>query len=170
MGVSEDVIYVCCADSAVYLRVSGRGTFKNSVPLRVYVQRMLARGVRRFVVDIGECSGMDSTFMGTLTGIFTRLREAGGGSLDVINVSEKNRELLTELGLDQLFTIHSDAADFEKMAQAEPLVSPEKITSADVHKTVLDAHRSLAEEGHEDNEMRFRDLLDELRDSSDQNQ
>ncbi len=40
--------------------------------------------------------------MGTLAGIALRLRELGQGNLRVTNLNERNSDLLSNLGLDQL--------------------------------------------------------------------
>jgi anti-anti-sigma regulatory factor len=45
---------------------------------------MIRRGHREFVVDLGDCELMDSTFMGTLAGVALRLREIGQGELGLL--------------------------------------------------------------------------------------
>ena len=109
-------ISVWHATDTVYVQVVGRGTFQNGQPLRRYAQEMIEKGVRRFVVDLGECEGMDSTFLGVLAGAGLRLRRAGEQlGLRVVNVNRRNLELLETLGLDQLFGVDSanPAARFE---------------------------------------------------------
>ena len=53
----------------VHVHVAGRGTFQNGQPLRRYAVEMIGQGARQFVVDLGQCEGMDSTFLGVLAGI-----------------------------------------------------------------------------------------------------
>src|SRR5438477_9901980 len=53
---------------------------------------------------------MDSTFMGTMAGLALRLKELGQGHLRVVHCGERSRQLLSGLGLDQLFQISSNGA------------------------------------------------------------
>ena len=62
-------------------------------------------GTRHIVVDLETCPTMDSTFMGTLTGIAIRLMDHPGGRLQVVNVNDRNRQLLGNLGLDLIFEV-----------------------------------------------------------------
>ena len=75
----------------VHIRVVGRGTFQNGQPLRRYALEMMERGLRQFIVDLGECDGMDSTFLGVLAGIGLRLNQNGrDGKIRVANVGARN--------------------------------------------------------------------------------
>ena len=78
-------------DSLFWLRIEGKGCFQNSVDVKRVVRSMMEAGVRNFVVDLERCPTMDSTFLGTLTGIALRLRESGGGRLTVLNANARNQ-------------------------------------------------------------------------------
>ena len=82
----------------------------NSTGLKEFAREMTNRGFREFVVDLKNCPVMDSTFMVTLAGIALRLRELGQGRLRVVNLNERNRDLLSTSAWDQLFT--SNASRF----------------------------------------------------------
>ena len=71
---SQTFIQVGFNERTVWVRVSGRGSFQNSGPLKDFAKEMLARGYKSFVIDLGECPVMDSTFMGTLAGIALKLQ------------------------------------------------------------------------------------------------
>src|SRR5258708_14913927 len=92
------------SDPEIRIRVEGKGSFQNSPALKEFSQRMIETGRRDFIVDLQNCTTMDSTFMGTLAGIAMRIRDAGGGNLWVVNRNERNAELLGGLGLDALFS------------------------------------------------------------------
>ena len=81
-------ILVGVTGNAVYIKVRGKGSFQNSPALKEFARQMLERGHRIFAFDLGECTVMDSTFMGTLAGMALRLRESGG-TLLVRNVNER---------------------------------------------------------------------------------
>ena len=75
---SQTLIQVGFNESTVWVRVSGRGSFQNSSPLKDFAKEMLSRGYKTFVIDLGECPVMDSTFMGTLAGIALKLQASEG--------------------------------------------------------------------------------------------
>jgi len=121
---------------------------------------MVNRGYREFIIDLEKCLMMDSTFMGTMAGVALRLKELGRGHLHVVHCGPRSHELLSGLGLDQIFDIHSDgspapqceildhnSADAEKKRQAE---------------TMLAAHEALCRADPE-NLLRFKDVLDYLK-------
>jgi len=145
---------------SVWLKVEGKGTFQNSAGIKEFVRKMIQRGSRDFVVDLGGCELMDSTFMGTLAGVALRLREIGQGSLRAVNVNERNASLLENLGLDQLFTVEQGAGVVAPVEMSEsPAVSPEV---GEQKEAVLEAHEALVEaDSH--NAGKFKDVIEYLR-------
>jgi anti-anti-sigma factor len=87
----------------VWIRVEGRGAFQNSPALKDFSRKQMDEGRRQFVVDLKNCTAMDSTFMGTLASLAIKLRDIGG-DLWVVNRNERNAELLAGLGIDALFS------------------------------------------------------------------
>ena len=125
---------------------------------------MVNRGYREFVVDLAGCAMMDSTFMGTMAGVALRLKELGHGHLHVVHCGARSRDLLTGLGLDQLFTIHSNGA---RAPECQEFESEEKNRSSSDSKLeqkrqILDAHEALCEAVPE-NFSKFKDVLDYLK-------
>jgi anti-sigma B factor antagonist len=146
---SAPAILVGTIDRTVCVRVEGKGSFLNSTGLKEFAKEMTNRGYREFVVDLRNCPLMDSTFMGTLTGVALRLRELGQGNLKIVNLNDRNRDLLTNLGLDQLMTLDGAARPnlADKHARAE---------------TMLEAHQDLVQ-ANPANEAKFKDVLEYLR-------
>ena len=148
---------------AVWVRVEGRGSFLNSGNLKEFAQEMVNRGYREFVIDLQNCAMMDSTFMGTMAGVALRLKDLGHGHLHVVHCGNRSRDLLSGLGLDQIFSIHangSTAPDCQSLG-------PEKAPAPDENKkeqaqTMLDAHEALCQASPE-NFLRFKDVLDYLK-------
>jgi anti-anti-sigma factor len=97
-------------NETVWIRVEGKGNFQNSTPLKEFAREMLGRGHRDFVVDLKGCPLMDSTFMGTLAGIALKTRAEGSGGLHIVNLNERNLDLLCNLGLDQLMRLDAPPA------------------------------------------------------------
>lgn len=161
MSVSETVS-VGCFDRTVCLKVDGKGTFQNSVPVKDFVKKMVVRGYRDFVVDLATCELMDSTFMGTLAGAALRLRELGEGGLIVVNANPRNRDLLIGLGLDQLFDVHSDNGGREFLLQEADLAPAKAAAGLNQKEVVLEAHEALAS-ADAANASRFKDVIEFLR-------
>jgi len=169
-------ISVGLVGDAVLVRVVGRGTFQNGQPLRRYALEMLERGVQNFIVDLGGCDGMDSTFLGVLAGIGLRLAQDGrAGKIRIANVGPRNAELLQTLGLDRLFGMDQTEGknlryeppvgvtlqrlpDSDVAALSKPL---NKVETADL---MLEAHDNLVR-ANQSNAPRFRDLTKFLRES-----
>ena len=148
---------------AVWVRVEGKGNFLNSGSLKEFAQEMVNRGYREFVFDLEHCAMMDSTFMGTMAAVALRLKELGQGHLHVIHCGDRSRQLLSGLGLDQIFDIRSNGAtapECEKMKEnARDGAVTEKKERAE---TMLEAHEALCEVAPE-NLSRFKDVLDYLK-------
>jgi anti-sigma B factor antagonist len=109
MGEASQGIFVGCLNNRVYARVVGRGTFQNSRALRQFALERIDQGQDEFVIDLGHCQGMDSTFLGILAVIGLRLRHAGTmATIRIVNVNPRNREVLQTLGLDRLFSIDGE--------------------------------------------------------------
>jgi anti-sigma B factor antagonist len=148
---------------AVWVRVEGKGNFLNSGSLKQFAQEMVNRGYREFVFDLEHCAMMDSTFMGTMAAVALRLKELGQGHLHVVHCGDRSRELLSGLGLDQIFEIRSNGAmapECEKMKEnARDGAEREKKERAE---TMLEAHEALCEAAPE-NLSRFKDVLDYLK-------
>lgn len=125
---------------------------------------MVNRGYREFVIDLQDCAMMDSTFMGTMAGVALRLKELGHGHLHVVHCGDRSRELLSGLGLDQIFSIYANGASLPEFqpptAPAEPKVTDE--TKKEQAQTMLEAHEALCAAAPE-NFLRFKDVLDYLK-------
>lgn len=73
--------------------------------MKSYGDERISAGERCLVVDLGGCTGMDSTFMGTLAGLASRLSGQQNGTLQIAEAGSRNRRSLEDLGLDFLMEI-----------------------------------------------------------------
>jgi anti-sigma B factor antagonist len=158
---AQPSILVGTSDRTVCVRVEGKGSFLNSTGLKEFAKEMTNRGYRDFVIDLKNCPVMDSTFMGTLAGVALRLRELGQGQIRVVNLNERNFDLLGNLGLDQLFTIDGDNGDAGAAAPKQPLPSGPVDKNAQA-QTMLDAHTELVE-ANPQNAAKFKDVIEYLK-------
>jgi anti-sigma B factor antagonist len=107
---------------------------------------------------------MDSTFMGTMASVALRLKELGHGHLHIVHCRNRSQELLSGLGLDQIFDIHANGAsppDCGALARTPAVRSPAD-RKKEQTETMLAAHEALCEAAPE-NILRFKDVLDFLR-------
>jgi len=160
----QSSIQVGVNGDAVWVKVEGKGTFLNSGDLKEFTREMVNRGYREFVVDLERCAMMDSTFMGTMAGVALRLKEIGQGHLHVVHCGERSRNLLSGLGLDQIFSIHSNGAMAPECAalQQDDATESAEEKKQETSQQMLDAHEALCEAVPQ-NVARFKDVLDYLK-------
>jgi len=121
----------------------------NSPSVKAFGDQQVVAGQRLLVVDLAACSGMDSTFMGTLAGMASRLSAMDGGSLHIAEPGERNRRSLEDLGLDFLMEINPPSAIWSDKLDAirKELKPPQAAGSlGQIQRTkhVLEAHQILS--------------------------
>lgn len=142
----------------LWIRCTSRGSFVNSPALKSIADKYLAEGGNTIVVDLELCSGVDSTFMGTLAGLARRC-VGTGGSLQIASASDRTRSAMESLGLDMLLEIDAGDAfwqpDLEDRRRilAEDLnntVGTDALPMTEVARTrhVLEAHNTLRAMNH----------------------
>ena len=88
-----------------------------------------------------------------------RLRELGQGHLQVTNLNDRNQDLLSNLGLDQLF-LHGVTSVTEQ-PEHQPLTASPVDKEAQA-RTMLEAHEAVIEANPE-NAAKFKDVLEYLK-------
>lgn len=165
---TDHVLEVARQGATAYLRVLGRATFTVGPVLKQFCTAAIEDGCTRMVLDVASCEGMDSTFMGVLAGVASRLARQAGGKMLMLNVSGKLFGILSTLGLDQLMECRRLGAKLEPLVEP-PLtaraLSPIVAAAADQQTTqhvMLEAHTTLAGVSAA-NQLRFKDVLAYLR-------
>jgi anti-anti-sigma regulatory factor len=126
----------------VYTRVVGLGTMTNSVTFKEFADRMVQEGFRRFIVDLAECRGVDSTFMGLLLGLSQAGKGLGKDALVIVNAGAHCRKQLESIGLHRLLKIEDAPADLPRGVELHEL--PEAETSPVARlKLIVKAHQDL---------------------------
>jgi anti-sigma B factor antagonist len=166
---SKGIFVGCASDQRVYIRVVGRGTFQNSQPLRKFALEKIEQGQEEFVADLGQCQGMDSTFLGVLAGIGLRLRQNGhAATVHIVHISPRNLELLQTLGLDRLFSTSSEtspplmAPEYHQLADTDLTHLAHTLDKDETTDLMIEAHDNLIQ-ADERNAPRFRELARFLR-------
>ena len=88
----------------VYVRVVGLANMKNTPTLEAFLVSELEDGVSTVCIDLSQCRGMDSTFMGTLVGFHNRCVN-NKGRLIIVNPSPGNKRLLDMLGVSAVLPV-----------------------------------------------------------------
>jgi hypothetical protein len=105
--MNNDPVYCWESDGCGWIRVAGAAFFGNATVVKELAKAAIERGVRDFVVDLAECTELDSTFVGMIAGIALRLRDLDRwrGTLRVVHASSEQEKLFRGLGLEQLIMI-----------------------------------------------------------------
>ncbi len=153
------------------VRVLGRGSYRISPALKEFGAAVLDQGAEGMVLDMSECVGMDSTFMGVLAGLAIRFKkeQRSPGTVALIHLSPKLKRLLGTLGLDRLVEVHLAGHVPEELAalSGEGLQKNGTPTEADTGRneqmeTMLQAHEDLVKALPE-NLPQFKDVIEFLR-------
>ncbi len=158
-------LFACLENEKCWVRVQGRGSFKLSSNLKAFLENAVEeKGVTFISIDLKDCVGMDSTFMGVLAGLSGRLTRKGV-DFGLINLDKKNFNLLQTLGIDQVIKhqLLEDVAVEQGSCMIDggiDLSTPDddKLTTAE---TMLVAHQTLADLNDE-NIGRFQNVINFL--------
>jgi len=145
----------------------------NSPAVKEFGESRIRAGTVRVVIDLEGCTAMDSTFMGTLAGLASRISEIGG-KVQVTGADERIRNSLEDLGLDFLMEINPEDSVWSGLEEkARDLLKPKVVgmkAGTVLHsRHVLEAHEILSE-ANEENKKKFAGVIkllgDELTEES----
>ncbi len=171
---STDRVWVAIHKQVALVRVEGRGSFKSSTALKEFGRTAIGAGCVKAVLDMGSCVGMDSTFMGTLAGLATRLRQRENGGMVLLNLNPRVRGLVATLGLDRLVEAYETGSTPESLQGLAALSDQLRALDTDpaardvITRTMIEAHEHLVELTPE-NLPRFKDVLTYLREDLNRN-
>jgi anti-anti-sigma regulatory factor len=146
---AECPIFVGIFEEFTWIRCEGKGSFMNSPAIKEFGMGRIAAGEKRIVFDLGACTGMDSTFMGTLAGLAGRLPTQAESGIQVADAGDRNRRSLEDLGLDFLMEIDPPEAKWlqtvnsirTNLTRLDSLPTPTQFQQT---RHVLDAHQILS--------------------------
>lgn len=141
----------------VVVKINGKANYLNCNSFREFIETIIANGSRHIFIDFGDCKGMDSTFLGILAGTAIELRKLSpAGELVIGNLSERNYELICNLGLQNLLTVSKEQAKADESFDA---LKNQEVSDA---RNILKAHENLTE-ANKDNLNKFQDVIAFLR-------
>ncbi len=148
---------VASGGNVVLVLVRGRATYTTCRVFGEFLEAAPASGHRTLVIDLKDCSSVDSTVLGLIAGAATDFRKIGG-EVYIQNATGRIREVIINLGLPELLTLLPEG---ESVPAAAALLSAEMETSRAApakNCTILHAHETLMAANPE-NIARFKDVV-----------
>lgn len=153
-------------DKAAIVRVFGRATFDIAPALKQFGLSVLKHGSKNLILDMENCDMIDSTFVGTITGLATKFRQ-NKQAVFALNLTDKKLNILRTLGADRVLQCRLQDAPRDELNELlrrttiyYPLSHAEQ-DSQDTMKNMLEAHNSLVDVDPA-NLMKFKDVIDLL--------
>jgi len=103
--------------------------------------------------------------MGVLAGLAGRLKKTDQ-TLELINLSEKNAQLLKTLGIDQIISFHENNHGYEIAEQKTESISTDQASKKEMAETALQAHEKLVQIS-EENLPKFKRVIELLKEDVD---
>jgi anti-sigma B factor antagonist len=98
-------------DDVVILDLSGRITMgEGTLVLRQHIQKLLAGGNRKFLLNLADVDYIDSSGLGELVTSFTTVRNQGG-QLKLLNLTRRVQDLLQITKLLTVFEVFNSEAE-----------------------------------------------------------
>jgi len=131
------------------IKIVGRATFTSSIDLKTIVSELNQRGYTWFVLELSECSLMDSTFLGVLAGFGLKMSAAQSNSavpiIELLNPNARITELLENLGVLHLFKLGQGPTQCAPAAGEVVTHTPTESSREEVTRACLEAHQTLME-------------------------
>lgn len=146
MSAAPAKICVLAGERFVCIKISGRANFTSSIDFKTLVNELLQKGCPYVVLDLSECTLMDSTFLGVLSGFGLKTSAARADrtntTIELLNPNERILELLESLGVLHLFNVAQGALPASSAAEAAA-ITPACPTKEEVTRACLEAHQTL---------------------------
>ena len=150
-------LLVAVVEGRAEFRIFGPATFAQAPAFRSAAEALRGHGHQRFVVDLGGCQTMDSTFIGVLAGLARKLK-GPDGLVELVNAGGRIQLQIGNLGIAACFAWQqrgsAPGADFQA-------VTAPAAGKATLSRVALEAHRDLMAASPE-NVARFQDVAEFL--------
>lgn len=163
---NETAFLVNAYSDPVAIKIDGKASYLNCSPVSDFIDRMIAQGKRRFVLDFDRCTGMDSTFLGIIAGAALNLRTTEpSGNIVLCRLNARNMELVRNLGLHKIVTVDGGGSENDYLDEKSSLSTLDK-SEIEQAKMILRAHENLVQID-ESNQAKFQDVISFLRNQVD---
>ncbi len=145
-------------EGTVVFLIRGKGTQLNSHLLKQYLLECLEQNKTLFQIDLTSCTYMDSTFLGTLAGLSSKVRARASTLIQILNPTDRIMVMLENLGIESLFQITRQTVQPGNMLELEA----GQVSKEAKSQEMLEAHEKLSEISPA-NAAKFRDIVTLLR-------
>ena len=135
--MSAGTIQVAVVDAVACVKIAGPANFALGVDFKTVVANCCEKGGRVLLLDLTDCVNMDSTFLGILMSMTSRLDR-----IELLNPSERITDLLDSLGVMELLKVGQGDNPFEARLDTAESTNADKRA---LTETSLEAHRFLME-------------------------
>ena len=145
----DSKLHVAVVEGVACVKVDGPANFAAAADFKSLVRQCCEEGGRVLLLDLSNCINMDSTFLGILMGMTSRLNR-----IELLNPSERIIDLLDNLGVLELLTVGQGTNPFDaELTPADPVNTDKRSLTA----ASLEAHKLLMKINPE-NVPRFKDV------------
>src|SRR5690242_6304535 len=120
---AQTSLSVCVRDHTACVRVTGRAKFNSATDFKKLIEQLQKDGCSELVIDLAQCSVMDSTFLGILNSAGKRCeatrREGRACEIKLLNAPECVLESLANFEAMHLFTLLKEAPEFDCFKRVE---------------------------------------------------
>ncbi|MEK7685912.1 MAG: STAS domain-containing protein [Verrucomicrobiota bacterium] len=139
-------LFVTVVGPVAFVKIGGRANFTASADFKKLVGALRQHGLEKFVLDLTDCITMDSTFLGVLSGLALKIKEATQKSenarLELLNPNQRVADLLENLGVGHLFVFVQGCCPVT--AQLEPVpAEAASLSREQMSLNCLEAHQTL---------------------------
>ncbi len=161
--MSKAIVFAATTDDAMYFKVGGRATFTCCTELRNYAEKLLKGEFDTVMVEIEECTGMDSTFMGLLAMLGIERMQNKQPNVIIVKAGPSNLKLMEELGLTRLFDFTDEPLPELDWHEIFPVTEDARpaVISMEGGRLMLQAHKTLMDVD-EANVPKFQGVVDSL--------
>lgn len=156
---AQTSLSVCVRDQSACVRVTGRAKFNSATDFKKLIEQLQKDGCTELVIDLAQCSVMDSTFLGILNSAGKKCdaarREGRPCEIKLLHAPDCVVESLENFEALHLFSLIKEAPAFDCFKRVEEVAT----TRVELNRTCYEAHQSLMENSP-GNERRFRDAAE----------
>lgn len=148
---------VASGGNAFLVLISGRATYTTCRAFGEFLDAAPQSGRRTLIIDLENCSSIDSTVLGLIAGAAADFRKIGG-EVYLQHAKGRIRDVISNLGLPELLTL---LPEDETLPAARTLLSAkmeEHGVGPACNSAILQAHETLMA-ANPDNIARFKDVV-----------
>ena len=148
----------CGYQNSLLIKVGGLADMHLAVTTKELITNSYDKGYQVFILDFTNCSGLDSTYMGTLICLWEEV-EKKNFKMELYNVNNPCQKLLEMLGVASILQLNGDL----EIPDLEYTCLTPTIDNAEVRLQLIErAHQRLVNLNPE-NQQRFGKFLDMLK-------